>query len=472
MKLKRLTALILVFLMLMGVSVQANDPLKPLYFEYVNELADYIMNDYYFGVDRKTLMDAALKESLTNPEGGIDAVIHAMFASLDENSSFIPAESLDDFMGQSVTGTFVGIGVMILGTNGRIVVTEPLEGSPAQAAGILPNDIIVSVDGVSLDGKTVTEARELILGEEGTQLVLGVLRGDNLLEITVTRGEIQDETVTYEVIDGVGYINISRFPLTIVEKVREALNFFDGQGITKIIIDLRGNPGGEINAALGLCSMFVPKGVVARQVYKNHPDVLMYSDLEETKYELAVLINEGSASASELFAGAVDDTDAGVIIGKTSYGKGTMQRVRGLITGGAVRMTVGEYKTAGGRSVHGVGIKPDIEVDNVKFIPDTSYFKEIDFYNEYKNGSEGDGVTAIEQRLNFLGYFENEPDAIYDSETVNAVTTYQAYRGLKVTGVCDIYTLIDLNNIDYQQEQVMDLQLETAVDYLLGKDAQ
>lgn len=470
MKLKKITALILVFLMLTGITAQAADPLASLYFDYVNEIADYIEQEYYFGIERKELMDAALRTALSNPEGGINAVIDSMFSCLDENSSFIPPESLDDLMEQLVTGTFVGIGVMILGTNGRIVVTEPLEGSPAQKAGILPNDIIISVDGVSLDGKTVTEARELILGEVGTQLVLGILRGDSQLEIVVTRGEIQDEVIAYDIIDGIGYIDISRFTLTMPQDVAEVLTRFDEQGVDKIVIDLRGNPGGEITAALGLCNLFVPKGVVARQVYKNQPDIIMYSDLEETKYELAVLINEGSASASELFAGAVDDTNVGVIIGETSHGKGTMQRVRGLVTGGAVRMTIGEYKTAGGRSVHGVGIKPDIEVENTTFIPDVSYFKDLDFFGEFSVGSEGEGVMAIEQRLNFLGYFAEQPDEVYDNKTAVAVTTYQAYRGLKVTGVSDIYTMIDLNNIDYEQPRERDLQFETAIKYLRGEE--
>lgn len=440
-------------------------------YDYIKELINYIDTYYYFDVDKEKLEDAALLAALTKPDEGLEGVITEVMGCLDENSAYIPADVLGCFMEEIVEGTFVGIGVRAINVNGRMVVSEPLKNSPAEKAGILPNDIIVAVDGVSLDGKDAQEAQNLIRGIEGTTVKIGVIRGEEYLSFDIVRATVEDVAVTYKVIDGAGYISVSQFTLTICDQVQEALNYFDTLSIDKIVIDLRGNTGGEIRAALGLCSMFVPKGVVARLEFKyDEMNQLYFSDLVNPKYDLAVLINGGTASASELFAGAVADTGTGILIGTQSFGKGTGQEVKKIVTGGAIRMTVAEYKTAGGRSVHKIGLEPHIKVENEVYYINPETFEEIDFYADYAEGTQSEAVLALEQRLEALGYFEATPDSLMDKYTVEAVKQYQAYRGLTVSGQCDAYTLADLNNIEYEKiKKTEDIQLQTAVDYLLGK---
>ena len=193
-----------------------------------------------------------------------------------------------------------------------------------------------------------------------------------------------------------------------------------------------------------------------------------YSDLENPKYKLAVLINGESASASELFAAAVKDTEAGVLIGETTYGKGTMQSIIPFqYTGGALRLTVAEYLSAHGNKVNNVGVIPDQTVENKTETYDVSYFEDIDVTSESKINDDSQNVLALEQRLDFLGYNVGTVDTVFDEKTQKGLSTFQVYRNLPVTGTLNTETALDLNSIDYENLRFeVDLQYETAKNYL------
>lgn len=461
-----LTVLLAVSLLVIPVS--AFELPGEIQYRYISEMADYIQNNYKFDITREALLDAALHERLVNPECEFNDMIAAMLDILDENSSYLTQEEYQTMMEHSVTGTFSGIGVTITSKNERVIVVSPIIGSPAHAAGMLPNDVIITVNGEDVSRSTMDYVRSLIVGPKGTSVSVGVLRGDKILIFDIIRDEVKNVPVTYEIKDGIGYIRITAFNQNIVEAVQEALAEFDSQGIDKIAIDLRYNPGGELNEAVSLCRLFVPKGVVVRIKYKDsEKDEIYYSELDAPRYKLAVLINEGSASASELFAGAVQDTAVAKVFGTTSYGKGTVQQLMPIVTGGCIRLTVAEYLTAGGRSINKKGITPDVYVENTKRVPDTSGFSDIDFSSVLTAGADSDGVLALEQRLVVLGFLETA-DSVYDAETEDAVKTFQAYRGLSATGTADTYTLLEINNIDYDVPFPVDNQYIAAMEYLKG----
>lgn len=453
-------------IIVLTVSAAAMEPPGDVQYAYIQEMAKYINKNYKFEITVEELLGAALKEKLTNSSAGFGDMVAAMMNILDENSSYLPEEEYNRLLEERVLGEFTGIGVSITSRSGRVIVVSPIAGSPAHAAGIQPNDIIVGVDGEDVSNTSMEYVRSLIVGAPGTSVRVSVLRGDKVIDFDIVRAKIQDVPVTYKVKDDVGYIQITAFNNNTAKGVREALSKFDSLGIDRIVLDLRYNSGGELNSAVELCGLFVKKGAVATIEYKDpQKNEVFYSELKNPRYKLAVIINEGSASASELFAGAIQDTKAGMVFGTTSYGKGTVQQILPLVTGGCLRLTIAEYLTAGGRSINKVGIKPDVYVENTKRIPDTSHFADIDFTNVYSRGSESEGVLAIEQRLVLLGYMD-EADSVYDEETEEAVKTYQAYRGLPATGVADLYTLLDINNLEYDVPFPVDNQLDMAIDYL------
>lgn len=437
-------------------------------FEYrvIHEMAKYIADNYKFGIDENTLIDAALYTKLTNPEGGFEAVAADMMNRLDEHSSYMTAETWKTFMEHSIAGSFAGIGVNISITTKEYVIVSTIPGSPAEAAGIMPGDILVSVDDVNVEGMEFTALRNKISGTIGTMVTVGVKRGASVLHFTVQRQQIEENIVRHEVRDNVGYIKMTNFALTAVPEVEKALEEFSALGIKDIIIDLRDNPGGDLNVALAMCRFFTPKGVIMRIEYaqnKNHE--LMYNEKDASgKYNLAVLVNEGSASASELFAGTIQDTNSGEIIGTKTFGKGTMQEIRKILTGGAMRLTIAEYKTASGRGVHHVGITPDRVVENTWSVRDTSYMKNMELTKTIKEGDSGEGVLALEQRLAFWGYMENA-DETADAETTKALRVFQARSSLPVTGEADIYTQMRLNDADYEVRFENDDQLAAAMEY-------
>ncbi|MBQ7718307.1 MAG: S41 family peptidase [Clostridia bacterium] len=441
-------------------------------FNLVARAAQFISKYYKFGTTNEEMMSAALFRKMIHPEDTVEDLLDEMLSSLDEHSQYMYKEDYEQMLSHTVAGEFVGIGVSIHQSNGRIIVVSPIKGSPAEAAGILPNDVLVSVNGEDISSASVDYAQSLIMGDVGTLVNIGVLRGGKLIDFEIMRAKIKEVSVASEILDGnIGYISVANFNGSTVEETKTALAEFDKNNVQKVIIDLRYNPGGELNSAIGFCNLFVPKGVVASVQYRDESkNESFYSELEHPKYKLALLVNKGSASAAELFSAAVQDTKVGKLFGTTTYGKGTMQTLFPFSpTGGALKITTAEYFSAGGNPVNGVGVSPDYSISNKTVTKDCSYFVPIDFNAVVSDGTNSEAVLAIEQRLEFLGYFDGEPDSLFDKETSDSLLKYQTYRNINATGTADFATLFDLNNVEYEELLFTDdRQFDAAYEYLKG----
>lgn len=414
---------------------------------------------YYEEVDIQELIDGAYK---------------GVFNKLDPYSVYYTEEEYEEF-DLEVTGTFSGIGVQIALRDGRITVIAPLDGTPAHRAGIRAGDRIVSVDDIDVREMPIEKVARMLRGEPGTKVRVGILREGqpSVVHFELTRETVEVNPVTYEVLEGgIGYIRVSEFNQHAGQHVDEALAHFDGLGIRDIILDLRDNPGGMVDQSVEVASRFVPEGPVVHIDRRVAPRQTLRSDLREPKYNLAVLVNGGSASASEIVAGAVQDTGAGTLIGTQTFGKGTVQQVLPLKNGGYMKLTIAKYLTPNGRTIDGVGITPDIAVENPA--PEGKYGRDLaPIKGDRKPAINAVGLDVLgaEQRLDEMGYSPGEVDGVFDAALEQAVGKFQSDAGLYPYGVLDIATQKRLL-AEYQlyiEKNTPDLQLEKAVEILKSK---
>lgn len=286
----------------------------------------------------------------------------------DPNTAFIDPTRAQIFR-DDTNGSFEGIGAAVhVDDLGRIYIVEPYPGRPAAEAGLQPGDIILKVDGVAVDGMSLYEAIALIRGPADTQVVLTIFRdgADEPLDVSVVRARIEIEVVESERLEGdIGLVSLSEFSRGASEKVTEAIKDLQASGRLKgLVFDLRNNPGGLLDEAVFVASQFIADGVVTverekggtEQVFEALPDGVA------TDIPLVVLINQGSASASEIVAGAIQENNRGTLVGAQSFGKGTVQIPYSLSDGSELRVTIAEWLTPKGRQINREGITPDIVV--------------------------------------------------------------------------------------------------------------
>jgi len=285
----------------------------------------------------------------------------------DPYTSFIEPD-VARIINEDASGQFEGIGATVrMREDGYLEVVRPLAGQPAEKAGLKAGDLIVEVDGKSIVGMGLYEALNLIRGKAGTQVTLKVLRENEKdpLTFTITRARIEMPIVEYRMLDnGIGYISLSEFDAKATQRVDDAIKALQEQGMEALIFDLRDNPGGWLDQALGVADLFLKDGVIAierssdgqEQVFKAHA-----GDRAEA-IRMVVLVNGGSASASEIVAGALQDRGRAILIGQNTLGKGSVQRPHDLSDGSQLRVTIARWFTPNDRSIHGNGLKPDIEV--------------------------------------------------------------------------------------------------------------
>ena len=270
---------------------------------------------------------------------------------------------------ESTSGEFSGIGATMSKSmdSDEITVSNVYEDSPAAKAGMKAGDVIIQVDDHSVSGQDLETVVSWIKGERGTDVVLHVLRDGEELELTATRDIIEVQTVDYEMKDSqIGYISVSEFDSVTYDQFEEALNELDSQGMQGLVIDLRGNPGGSLTTVTDMLKLLLPEGTIVstKDKYGNTEEITCDGAHEFTK-PLAVLVNQYSASASEIFSGAIQDYGTGTIVGMTTYGKGVVQQLMDLKDGTCLKVTIAEYYTPSGRSINGTGVTPDVEVEYV-----------------------------------------------------------------------------------------------------------
>jgi len=314
----------------------------------------------------KLVEDKYIKD--VEPEKLIEGAIRGMVDSLgDPYSVFMNEREFQDFI-TAINGSFGGVG-MVLSVDENtedIIVVSPIEETPAHRAGILPRDIIVKVDEVDLAGKSLDDAVKLLRGEKGTNVTVYIKRQDNeeLLKFELVRDNIRVTTVKHDIIDNdLGYIKITSFDSKTYDEFKTALSSLEKQGIKGLVLDLRNNPGGSLYESVKIADEILGEGLIVYTEDRNKNKLEeYYSDDNKISVPLAVLINENSASASEIVAGAIQDHKAGVLVGTKTFGKGSVQEVEPFNNGTGMKLTIARYYIPSGRSIDGIGVKPDVEV--------------------------------------------------------------------------------------------------------------
>lgn len=286
----------------------------------------------------------------------------------DPYSVYYDEEDTKSLM-ETVQGQYSGIGAVMSQNlqTGVIAVTRVYENSPAMKAGLKEGDLLYKVEEMEVTGKDLTEIVSHIKGEKGTEVHLTIYREgvEEEIELTAIRDEIEIETVTYEMKeDGVGYISVTEFEEKTFGQYKTAIDALTSQGMKGLIVDLRNNPGGSLSTVCDMADYMLPEGLIVYTEDKNGEKTEYKSTAEESfDKPLVVLVNGNSASASEIFSGAIQDHGIGTIVGTTTYGKGVVQSVFDLKDGTCLKLTISEYFTPNGRSIHGEGVKPDVEVE-------------------------------------------------------------------------------------------------------------
>lgn len=308
------------------------------------------------------------KPELIDDQEALYGAMKGVVEQLDDPySEFLDPQDRQQF-DESLEGEFSGVGIEISIEDSVLSVVTPLVGTPAEAAGVVAGDQILAIDGESTEGFTLTKAGVRIRGETGTTVVLTIRHEDGtIVDIPIVRATITIEPVTSDTLaDGtIAYIRILRFESETVAMLDEALGSFDLEAMTGLILDLRNDPGGLMTAATSTAGRFVDEGIVLRTNDRLSGEKLYWSKGNRVpNLPLAVLINRGSASASEITAGAIRDNNMGILIGQTSYGKGVFQQLIDFPDGSALKITAGEYFTPAGHVVNDVGLTPDIVVED------------------------------------------------------------------------------------------------------------
>lgn len=353
----------------------------------------YIANKYDLGTGRKTITSliggSSENDKLTtslkyiknlmeeyflydiDEQKAIDGAISGYIESFgDEYTEYIPAKQMKEYTEQ-IMGNYVGIGIyMVKNTEKNTIdVLAPIKESPAEEAGILPGDSIIKVDGVEYTAEDMTTAANKIKGEEGTKVKLEILRGEEKINVEITRKKINTNPVISKKIGdegtqldyNIGYLEISSFDEGTAENFKKKYEELKKQGITSLIIDLRNNGGGLVDEALQIADYIVPKGKdLLITVDKNEREKIEIANEDPIiDMPIVVLVNENTASASEILAGALKDLDEATIVGTKTYGKGVIQQVLSLKTGAGIKVTVEEYYTPNRTKINKIGIEPD-----------------------------------------------------------------------------------------------------------------
>ena len=332
-----------------------------VYRDYLDSSGDYDEKSW------RQLRSKLLKKSFAGNAESYEA-IRGMLASLnDPYTRFLDPKQFKE-MRIDTSGELMGVGIQLSldkKTN-ELVVVSPIEGTPASRAGVLSKDVIVSIDGDSTKGMSTEDAVKLIRGPEGSDVVLGLRRGDQVLDVPLTRARIEINAVTYRLNKTqdqrkIGYIRLKQFNANAAKEMRQAAKSLEEQGAEGYVLDLRGNPGGLLEASIDIARQWLNEGIiVSTRTREGIRDVRRATGSAITDKPLVVLIDQGSASASEILSGSLQDNSRAELVGQKTFGKGLVQAVRGLSDGSGLTVTIAKYLTPKGTDIHKNGIEPDV----------------------------------------------------------------------------------------------------------------
>lgn len=402
----------------------------------------------------------------------INGAINGMIESLDDPYSDYMSEDEASSFHQSISSTFEGIGAEIQEKDGHIIIVSPLKGSPAEKAGLKPNDIVISVDGKSLQGLSSTEAVSLIRGEKGSKVELivqrpGVADGEPMT-LSIVRDTIPLQSVYGEMLEGgIAKVQVTSFSQKTADDLVEVLNQMKQEGMKGLILDLRHNPGGLLDQAINISSLFVPYGEILFKVEDREGNIKEYksNNKENLNIPLVVVIDKGSASASEILAAAVSESAGIPLVGEKSFGKGTVQRAQDFPDGSNMKFTTEKWLTPKGNWIHKKGIKPDNPVD----LPDYASLTIIDPEKEYKLSQSGNEVKSAQKMLKVIGYDPGREDGFFDEKTRQAIIAMQKDKKIEANGILTGTTTMALMDSLREQIEKNDTQMQKAIELVKQK---
>ena len=409
-----------------------------------------------------------LDKNITN-EQLIQGAIKGMAESVgDPYTSYLVNDETAQ-LDETVNGSFGGIGAELKSDQSRVVISTTMEGSPSQQVGLQSDDVITKVDGEDMTGKTISEVVKKVRGEVGTDVVLTIERAGTSLEVKLTRASIAINTVKAELDKEdatIGHVRITSFAKNTAQELEKAVKDLTDKGAKAFVFDVRYNPGGLLDQAYKVANMFLKDGEPIVQVEDRFGEKKIYkasSDIGKFKITqpYVLLVNEGSASASEILAAAVKEGAGAQIVGTKTYGKGTVQSVIDISDNSELKYTNAKWLTPKGNWIHKEGVTPTKEVT----LPDYAFLKIIDARETLKVGSVSQNVLSVETILKGLGYSVTA-DGYFDSATQDAVKAYQQKEGLTVSGEVDEETAQTLMNSVRQLIQQNDTQYQAAKELL------
>ncbi|WP_372629616.1 S41 family peptidase [Cohnella sp.] len=438
-----------------GGAGQEQEGLRQDEVDKLNKAMSLIEKRYLLPADRKKLLDGAVQgmvESLSDP--------YSVYKPEDEAEPYMDA----------LQGAFTGIGAELRIENGTVVVESPIRGSPAERAGLQPRDVLLSINGESLYGLTLSEAVTKIRGPKGTKAKLKVQRAGRSepLDLELVRDRIDPETVSSEIgADGIGHLFINQFTNETSAQVAEELAAMERQGLKVLVIDVRNNPGGYLQSVVEVADQLLEKGkpIVQSEYRDGHRkvDVAEHGAKNGKRYPMIVLINKGSASASEILAGALQQSAGALLVGDTTYGKGTVQvHFNGeLGDDSLIKLTVYKWLLPDGTWINENGIEPDIQVAQ----PDYFLAWRLPRDRVLKPDSTGGDVENLQTILSGVGYPADRSDGYYSQKTREAVERFQKDESLLLTGEVDAETAQRLEEKLYAalQDRANDAQWQRAL---------
>ena len=395
-----------------------------------------------------------------------------MIATLnDPYSEYMDKETMEQF-NEQLESSFEGIGAEVSMVDDRVTIVAPIKDSPAERAGLRPNDQVLTVDGESVEGLDLYEAVAKIRGEKGSEVTIEIQRPGvpDLIEFTLVRDTIPLETVYAELIETsdhkTGVLQITSFAEQTANRFKEELASLEDQGIDGLVIDVRGNPGGLLDVTEEILKQFVTSDQPYMQIADNEDNkTRFFSELEEPKdYPVSVLIDEGSASASEILAIALNETIDAELVGRNSFGKGTVQQTIPLGDGSTLKLTILKWLSPEGISIHEVGVAPTIEVDQ----PEYYYTAPIQVEEVFSYDDTNINIGYAQVMLDALGYPVDREDGYFSEQTEQAIRDYQTDRELTVNGELDQETAsrIVADVIEKIRNDQDDLQKDKAIEAL------
>lgn len=427
---------------------------------YLESLIKDIRENYKDSLTYEQLMQGAYKGLLSNLDP-----YSVYYVSKKEGESFV----------ETATGEFYGIGISVENYNGQCRVVSPIPGTPAEKAGILSGDIVTKVDDVDITKMTLDESVNLMRGPEGTSVSIVVQRSGMELSFTMLRAKIKTTSVNYKMLaNNIGYIQITSFEGDTDVEFRLAMAAMKTQGAKSLIIDVRNNPGGLIDTAAGVAEQLMAAGPIVHFTQQGKTvDTISAAGAGNTTLKTVLLVNQGSASASEILAGALQDSGRAKVVGVTTFGKGIAQQIVGLTNGDMMKLSVYYFVTPKNKTIDHVGITPDYVVADLSgqtaatLQAKVAEFAPMKQKVKYKAGETGLNVFGAQERLEFLGYNLDQTGTM-DTATVNAIVKFQAASKLYPYGGLDLTTMATLDKAVSSYLQSAggngDVQLQKAID--------